>query len=45
MKVNIRNSNRKRVGQCGFRHRMKTRGGRAVLARRRRKGQRKLTQV
>ena len=43
MKVNIRNSRRKHIKMCGFRKRMQTKGGRAVLARRRAKGKRKLT--
>ena len=45
MKIKIRNSNIKRVRMCGFRKRMRTRGGRAILRRRRRKGRRKLTAV
>jgi len=45
MKVKIRNSSRKRVKMCGFRKRMKTRGGRAILKRRRRKGRHRLTNV
>lgn len=35
MKVKIRKSARKRVNMCGFRIRMKTRGGRAMIRRRR----------
>ncbi len=45
MKVKIRNSNRKRARTHGFRIRMRTRGVRNVLRRRRRKGCHKLTQV
>ena len=40
--MKIRNSKKKRAKQTGFRYRMKTRGGRKVLRRRRRIG-RKLT--
>lgn len=35
MKVKIRKSSRKRISMCGFRARMRTRGGRAMLRRRR----------
>jgi len=35
MKVKIRKSSRKRIRMCGFRSRMKTRGGRAIIRRRR----------
>lgn len=35
MKIRIRKSARKRVRMCGFRSRMKTRGGRAIIRRRR----------
>ncbi len=45
MKVTIRKSNIKRVRKHGFRARMQTRSGRNILARRRRKGCRKLTPV
>jgi large subunit ribosomal protein L34 len=40
MKRNIRNSNRKRLKKVGFLTRMKTRGGREILRRRRRIGRR-----
>ena len=36
MKVNIRNSTKKRVKMVGFRVRMRTKGGRKILSRRRR---------
>ena len=42
MKTRIRNSRKKRLKSVGFRTRMKTRGGRAIIRRRRRMG-RKLT--
>jgi len=38
MKVRIRKSNYKAKRRFGFRTRMKTRGGRAIIKRRRRKG-------
>ena len=36
MKVNIRKSTKKRIRMVGFRVRMKTKGGRKILSRRRR---------
>ncbi|MEK6767089.1 MAG: 50S ribosomal protein L34 [Planctomycetota bacterium] len=39
MKVKIRKSSIKRVKMCGFRKRMRTKGGRAIINRRRAKGQ------
>ncbi len=38
MKVKIRKSNTKRGRKTGFRSRMKTPGGRAIIRRRRRRG-------
>jgi large subunit ribosomal protein L34 len=38
MKVRIRKSTRKAKKRYGFRTRMKTKGGRAIIKRRRRKG-------
>ncbi|HLG29669.1 MAG TPA: bL34 family ribosomal protein [Candidatus Brocadiales bacterium] len=38
MKINIRKSARKRIKMCGFRKRMRTKGGRAILKRRRQIG-------
>ncbi|MFW6162765.1 MAG: 50S ribosomal protein L34 [Planctomycetota bacterium] len=41
-KLNRRNSNTHRVRRSGFRARMKSRSGRAILKRRRKKGRKKL---
>jgi large subunit ribosomal protein L34 len=38
MKVNIRRSTKKRIKMVGFRVRMKSKGGRKILSRRRRIG-------
>lgn len=42
MKPTYHPSKIKRIRKCGFRARMSTRGGRAVISARRRKGRRKL---
>ncbi|MDR4505661.1 MAG: 50S ribosomal protein L34 [Candidatus Scalindua sp.] len=39
MKTKIRKSSIKRIKMCGFRKRMSTKGGRAIINRRRAKGQ------
>ncbi|MGR3303210.1 MAG: 50S ribosomal protein L34 [Candidatus Scalindua sp.] len=39
MKIRIRKSSIKRVRMCGFRKRMRTKGGRAIIKRRRARGQ------
>ncbi len=38
MKIRVRKSSIKRVRMCGFRKRMRTKGGRAMINRRRAKG-------
>ena len=45
MKLHLRKSNIKKIRKSGFRARMATRGGRAVLSRRRFQGKKRLTNV
>ncbi|MDR4507095.1 MAG: 50S ribosomal protein L34 [Candidatus Brocadiaceae bacterium] len=45
MKIRIRKSTIKRKRMCGFRKRMRTKGGRAIIKRRRRIGRRPLLEV
>ncbi|HOX37940.1 MAG TPA: 50S ribosomal protein L34 [Candidatus Brocadiia bacterium] len=45
MKVYVRRSALKRVRMCGFRRRMSTRGGRAIISRRRRQGKRAVANI
>jgi len=45
MKVRIRKSTIKKIRKSGFRARMRTRGGRKILSRRRFQGKKRLTNV
>lgn len=45
MKLHIRKSTIKKIRKSGFRARMRTRGGRKILSRRRFQGKKRLTNV